>query len=192
MVYLPGFCALPCADGCARRGGWLGASGADDCSMMKRLLPHLIVYGFYLLITLLITWPLVTQLGTHLTGWSYGDSHEMARHIWWYNHALRAGQPIFWQPALGYPDGMEGVLLWAHPQQFFPAWLLAFVLPVPAAANLSILLYMALNGWGMYLLARHLLDDRRGPALLAGLAFMAAPTFQGHLGGGHAGLMVAW
>ena len=74
----------------------------------------------------------------------------------------------------------------------FPAWLLAFVLPIPAAANLSILLYMALNGWAMYVLAHHLLDGRRLPALLAGLAFMAAPTFQGHLGGGHAGLMVAW
>ena len=160
--------------------------------MMKRLTSHLLIYGFYLLVALLITWPLVTQLGTHLVGWSYGDSHEMARHIWWYNHALRTGQPIFWQPALGYPDGMEGVLLWAHPQQFFPAWLLAFVLPVPAAANLSILLYMALNGWGMYVLALHLLNWRRGPARLAGLAYMAAPTFQAHLGGGHAGLMVGW
>jgi hypothetical protein len=153
---------------------------------------RLFIYLFYFAIALLITWPLVAQLGTHLVGWSYGDSHEMARHIWWYNHALRTGQPIFWQPALGYPDGMEGVLLWAHPQQFFPAWLLAFVLPIPAAANLSILLYMALTGWATYLLAMHLLDGRRGPALLAGLAFMAAPTFQGHLGGGHAGLMVAW
>jgi len=152
----------------------------------------LAVLAFYLLIASLITWPLMAQLGSHLAGWAYGDSHEMARHIWWYNHALRTGQPIFWQPALGYPDGMEGVLLWAHPQQFFPAWLLAFVLPLPAAANLSLLLYMALNGWAMYVLAGYLLDGRRGPALLAGLAFMAAPTFQGHLGGGHAGLMVAW
>ncbi|MAS35298.1 MAG: hypothetical protein CL610_14895 [Anaerolineaceae bacterium] len=160
--------------------------------MIKRLLPGLAVFAFYLLVAGVVTWPLASQLSTHLVGWPYGDSHEMARHIWWYNHALRTGQPIFWQPALGYPDGMEGVLLWAHPQQFFPAWLLAFVLPIPAAANLSILLYMALNGWGMYVLAQHLLDGRRGPALLAGLAYMAAPTFQGHLGGGHAGLMVAW
>jgi hypothetical protein len=159
---------------------------------MKHGHTHLIIWGFYLLVALAITWPLVAQLSTHLVGWSYGDSHEMARHIWWYNHALRTGQSVFWQPALGYPDGMEGVLLWAHPQQFFPAWLLAFALPIPAAANLSILFYMALNGWAMYVLAAELLAGRRGPALLAGLAFMAAPTFQGHLGGGHAGLIVAW
>src|SRR5690606_22180420 len=31
-----------------------------------------------------------------------------------------------------------------------------------------------------------------GPALLAGLVFLAFPTMQGHLGAGHAGLMVQW
>jgi hypothetical protein len=87
---------------------------------------------------------------------------------------------------------MEGVLLWAHPLQFFPAWLFAFFLPLPAAANLAILLTMVLNGWAMYRLALYLLDGQPAPALLAGVAFMAAPTIQGHLGGGHAGLMVMW
>ncbi len=166
--------------------------GSIRQAIAQRALPHFLVYTFYFGIACLITFPLITQLSTHLAGFAYGDSTEMARHIWWYNHALRTGDSIFWQPNLGYPDGMEGVLLWAHPQQFFPAWLLAFLLPLPAAANLSILFYMALNGWAMYVLARHLFNGKRGPALLAGLVFMAAPTFQGHLGGGHAGLMVMW
>lgn len=152
----------------------------------------LAIYLFYLLVAVVVTWPLAGHLSSRLVGFPYGDSTEMARHIWWYNHALRTGQPVFWQPLLGYPDGMEGVILWADPLQFFPAWLLAFFLPVPAAANVSILLYMALNGWAMQALAHYLLDRRRGPALLAGLVFMAAPVFQGHLGGGHAGLMVLW
>src|SRR5690606_31253111 len=132
----------------------------------------LTVLAFYLLIASLTTWPLMSQLGSHLAGWAYGDSHEMARHIWWYNHALRTGEPIFWQPSLGYPDGMAGVRLWAHPQQFFPAWLPAFVLPLPAAATLSLLLYMVLNGWAMYVLVGYLLAGRRGPALPAGLGLM--------------------
>lgn len=159
---------------------------------LRRFLPDLLIYGFYLAVAVAVTWPLAGNLSTHLAGFAYGDSTEMARHIWWYNHALRTGQSIFWQPTLGYPDGMAGVILWAHPQQFFPAWLFAFFMTIPAAANLSILLYMALNGWAMQVLARHLLSGRRAPALLAGLVFMAAPTFQGHLGGGHAGLMVMW
>ncbi len=158
----------------------------------SRWIRHLGVYLLYLLATVFLTWPLAAQLSTHLAGFEYGDSHEMARHIWWYKHALRSGQPVFFQPLLGYPEGIEGgVLLWANPQQFFPAWLLAFMLPLPAAANLSVLLYMALNGWAAYFLARYLLKSE-APALLVGLVYMAAPTFQTHLAGGHAGLMVAW
>ena len=160
--------------------------------MIDRLRRPLLTYGFYLLIAMLITWPLLSQLGTHLVGFAYGDSREMAHHLWWYKHALQTGQPLFWQPDLGYPDGIEGLLLWADPLQFFPAWLIAFIMPVVAAANLTILLTMALNGWAMQRLARHLLNGREGPALLAGLVFMAAPTFQAHLAGGHAGLMVMW
>jgi hypothetical protein len=153
---------------------------------------HAAVILFYFGIALIITWPLVTVLSTHLAGFAYGDGHEMAHHIWWYNHALRTGQDIFYQPLLGYPNGIDGVLYWAHPLQFFPAWLFAYFLPLPGAANLAILLAMAFNGWGMYCLASYLLDNARIPALLAGVVFMAAPTFQGHLGGGHAGLMVMW
>lgn len=160
---------------------------------IRRLFPHLAVFGLYFGVAVFLTWPLLTQLSTHLVGFAYGDSREMARHIWWYHEALVSGQPVFFQPLLGYPDGMEGgVLLWANPQQFFPAWLLAFVLPLPAAANLAVLLYMALNGWAAYFLARDLLGGQTPPALLAGLVYMAAPTFQAHLAGGHAGLIVAW
>ena len=105
---------------------------------------HILIYVFYFGIACLITFPLITQLSTHLAGFAYGDGTEMARHIWWYNHALRTGDSIFWQPNLGYPDGMEGVLLWAHPQQFFPAWLLVFFMPLPAAANsIHLVLYGA-------------------------------------------------
>lgn len=162
-------------------------------SRLRVLRLHGAVLAVYLLIALIVTWPLLPNIGTHLVGFPYGDAGEMARHIWWFNHALRAGQAPFFQPLLAYPDGMPGgVLFWSHPQQFFPAWLLAFALPLPAAANLSLLLYMALNGWAMWLLARHLLGTDGGPALLAGLVYMAAPAFQTHLAGGHAGLMVGW
>jgi hypothetical protein len=97
------------------------------------------------------------------------------------------------------------------------------VLPLPAAANLVILLTLALNGWAMWFLSHQLLairgqpsavsesgfepPSRQGrqdnsspitlssslfPSLLAGLVFMLFPTMQGHLGAGHAGLMVQW
>ncbi|MBI5667622.1 MAG: hypothetical protein HZC41_06405 [Chloroflexi bacterium] len=130
-------------------------------------------------------------MDTHFAGYANGDAHEMTRHIWWFKHALQTGQPLFFQPLLAYPDGLEGVILWSNPLQFFPAWLFAFVLPLPAAYNLQALLNLALNGWAAYFLVRHL--TRHTPAaLLAGVVFMASPAIQGHLAGGHGGLLVQW
>ncbi|MFQ3567678.1 MAG: hypothetical protein SNJ59_11835 [Aggregatilineales bacterium] len=168
-----------------------------------RTLPlHAGVFGLYLLVAIIVTWPLLPQLSTVLAGFVYGDAHEMAHHIWWFTFALRAGEPLFTQTLLGYPDGIPGVTLWANPLQFFPAWAFAFMLPLPAAANLTLLLTLALNGWAMWLLARTLRVPQRGgaedlpvtdlPALIAGLVFMLYPTMQGHLGAGHAGLLVQW
>lgn len=133
-------------------------------------------------------------------GGGTSDAYEMARHVWWFKHALQTGQDPYWQSNLGYPDGFSGVSLQANPLQFFPMWLFAFVMPVALAYNLTIWLTMALNGWAMAVLMHYLLSllpqtttlANRLAALLAGVVFMAFPTFQGHLADGHAGLMVMW
>lgn len=153
---------------------------------------HRIALAVYILAVLLITWPLITTLATRFAGFGYGDAYEMAHHIWWFKHALQTGDDLFYQSMMGYPDGIAGITLWAHPLQFFPAWLLAFVIPLPAAYNLSILLALVLNGMAMYWLALCLTRGQFGPALLAGLVYLAFPTMQGHLGAGHAGLLVQW
>jgi hypothetical protein len=160
---------------------------------------HIAVYLFYLVIAVLITWPLVTVFSTHFPGFADGDAHEMTRHIWWFKYALQHGQPLIFQPMLGYPDGIQGVILWSDPLQFFPGWLFAFFLPLPAAYNLFVLLTLALNGWSAYWLVGKLLQGwllplrpTRFPPLLAGLIFMSAPVMQGHLASGHGGLLVQW
>lgn len=158
--------------------------------MMKRRY-HLAVFGLFLLVAVGITWPLVTQLDTRIAGFGYSDAYEMTHHIWWFQYALHTGQPLFEQPLMGYPNGIEGVTLWSNPLQFFPAWLFALVVPVAVAYNVTLLLTMALNGWAMFVLARHL-TGQAGPALLAGVVFLAFPTMQGHLGASHGGLMVQW
>ena len=62
---------------------------------LKRALPlNLAIYGLYVLVALVITWPLVTVLSTHFAGYPFGDAHEMTRHIWWIKTALQTGQPV--------------------------------------------------------------------------------------------------
>ena len=141
---------------------------------------------------LIITWPLATVLSTRLAGHPFADSYEYIRHIWWIQRAVASGDSPLFQPLLAFPDGLRGAWLWATPLQSFPAWLLAFALPLPAAFNLSLLLWLTLNGWTMYLLARDLTGGRRLAALIAGLVFLAFPTMQGHIGAGHIGLLALW
>lgn len=150
--------------------------------MRKHWLP---VYCLYLICAMVITWPLVTRMDTHLAGYYFSDSMERVHHVWWLTHALRTGQSLFWLPNLGWPDGMAGISLSGQPLQHMPAALLALVLPLVLADNLSLLLHMALMGLGMYALGLHLARGSRPAALVGGLVFMAAPTFQAHLGEGH-------
>src|SRR4051794_14988736 len=99
---------------------------------MPRYRTHFAIYLFYLAVAVLITWPLVTVFSTHFPGFSDGDAHEMTRHIWWFTYALQHGQPLIFQSLLGYPTGIQGVILWSDPLQFFPGWLFAFFIPLPA------------------------------------------------------------
>ncbi len=182
---------------------------------------HLLVYLFYLAVTLLITYPLITVIGTRMIGHPFSDAYEYTHHIWWIKTALQTGQNPFYEPNIVYPDGANAVLLWSLPLQSFPAWLFLLVMPLPLAFNLSALLTLALNGWAMFFLVRHLLRTPRrallqspvsesppsprlrgrgvggegltvAPALVAGLTFMLYPALQGQLGAAHTGLLTLW
>jgi hypothetical protein len=148
-------------------------------------------FGTYLLIAAIITYPLAFELSSALAGFVYGDAMQEAHHIWWLGEALRTGRSPFFMSNLAYPDGIAAITLWAHPLQFVPAWALSLILPLPAAANLTILLTMALNGWAMALLCRGL-GLGHPAAWIAGVVFMCFPLMQAHLGAGHAGLLVQY
>lgn len=171
---------------------------------MRRLLsaaPVALAFAAYGLIALIVTYPLVTTLDTRLIGHPFGDATEYVSHIWWIKHALQTGQDPFYQGLLLYPRGLPATWLWSLPLQSFPAWLLAFVVPLPAAFNVSALLTLALNGTAMFWLAQRLITTEntentektsRAAAFVAGIVFMLYPTMQGHLGAAHTGLLALW
>ncbi len=156
---------------------------------MARL--HAAAFALCLLAAAAVTWPLAAALDARLLGHPFGDAGEYTRHIWWIGHALQTGQPIFFQPYLGWPSGLPGAWLWAIPLQSFPAWLLALALPLPAAFNAQALLTLALNGWAMFALVKRL-TGQAGAALVAGLIFLAYPAAQGQLAATHVGLLALW
>lgn len=157
--------------------------------MMRKT--HLAALLLFALLAIVQTYPLITVLHTHFIGDSFSDAYEYAHHIWWLKYALQNGQPLFYQPLLAYPDGLSAAWVWGNPLQSFPAWLLAFVMPLPAAYNLSLLSVLTLNGWTMYLLA-HKLTGSTPAALIGGAVFALLPVVQGHLTASHVGLVTLW
>lgn len=119
---------------------------------------HLIVFLIYALLTLLMTWPVVGQLGSFIPG-KIGDAYV---HLWtfeWFKSALLNGTNPFYTDALFYPVGASLVfhnVAWLH----LLAWLpLQAVVGSGAAYSLVFLFGFVVNGFGTYLFARDLTDS---------------------------------
>ncbi len=154
--------------------------------------PWLVIL-IYFLAALYLTAPIHNALASRFVGGAAGDVYGVARQVWWYKTALQNGDDVFEQSLLAYPEGFRAVRLWANPLQFFPMWLFAFLVPLPAAYNAGILLTLVLNGWSMYALARRKLGTaNRFPAFVSGLVFIFFPTLQGHLLDGNVGMLAQW
>lgn len=152
---------------------------------------HLLWFGMFFGLALLITFPAMLNATTQVMGGTTGDNFEMLRNIWWFKFALQTGEPLYYQTYLGYPQGFSSLILAANQLQYVPAYLFAFILPLTLAYNLIVWLTLALNGYAMTILMRDLLGEDV-PALFAGVIFATAPTLQAHLAEGHAGLLVMW
>ncbi len=138
---------------------------------------HLTVLAAYGLLFIVLTWPLVANMQTHVlgAGTTPGDNFEYVWKMWWVPHAIfDQGISPFFNPNIAYPDGYPlayGEITPTHTFLLAPITLLTG--PV-FAYNLAILLSAALTGWLMYLLARRkLLVVAGAPALIAMGAFLA-------------------
>jgi len=142
----------------------------------------------YTLAVIFITWPLASQLATHVGGGGFGDSFEYVRLGWWGEYALKTGANPFYQSLLLYPGGFFSPTQIAQPLIYWPISALSFFVGPVAGFNLWLMLETILSGLTAYWLCRMVLRDSPAitpAALLGGLIFMAFPTVQGHLSAGH-------
>ncbi|NJO00076.1 MAG: hypothetical protein HC875_41165 [Anaerolineales bacterium] len=127
----------------------------------------------YTLLSLVVTWPLVTQLQGWVPG--FGDWGQNVWALWWTRQALLVqGESPFFTRYLFYP---EGITLLFHPLDLTDGLI---ALPFYGLAggdvsyNLIVLLSFVLAGLGGYYLALHL-TRQRGAAFVAGLIFALSP-----------------
>jgi hypothetical protein len=144
---------------------------------------HLAILGLYLVLTLILTYPLVTHFTTHVPGsdtWAY-DEYTFIWNLWYFKRALvdLLSSPLH-TDLIYYPLGIDLIL---HTYNFFNALValpLQLMLGLIAASNATLVMATILSGYGTYLLVRYLLRGPSSPpaaewaALLAGLIYAFA------------------
>jgi hypothetical protein len=133
----------------------------------------LAVVGAYVVLTLVMTWPLVKQLNTHLPG--PGDD-LLVRYwnCWWVKRVLTQGGDLFYTDMIFYPTGVNLLyhnIAWANIALWLP---LEPLVGGIAAFNLIYLLNFFLCAVGMYILARYLTRSTAA-SFVAGLIYAFWP-----------------
>ncbi len=136
-------------------------------------------WGYFLLVSLWLTWPLLPRMATALS--SSPDSLLNAWALGWSFHILPRdplslfdANIFFPRPdTLAYSEHLFGITVLVWP-------VFAVTGNLPLAYNVAILSSFALSGAGMYLLVREI-SGSRWAGLVSGTIFLAAPYRFGHL-----------
>lgn len=124
---------------------------------------HPFVLTLYTLLTLTLTWPLVTKLTTHVPGvaqWAFDES-TFLWNIWYFKHSLvdQLQSPLH-SELIWYPLGIDLIL---YTYNFFHALLaqpLMLAVNLPFASNLALWVSTILSGYGTFLLVSYLLGSK--------------------------------
>jgi len=137
----------------------------------KRALTQLLLIALYIILTLVLTYPLVSHFSTHVLGtdiWAF-DEYTFIWNMWWFKHSLLDLQsnPLF-SDYIFYPLGISLVLYTYNLFNGLVSLPLQPWLGLPAIANLINVLSLAFSGYGTYLLLRYLLrvDERQAARVL--------------------------
>jgi hypothetical protein len=144
---------------------------------------HLTILLVYGLLAVLLTWPTVIHLATHLPG-DGGDDPAIAWNLWWVKQALLTlrTSPLF-SVAMFYPIGINLAFYTLTTLNALTALPLTLTLGVVAASNLHMWFTFVAGGYGAFLLARYVLAASL-PAKKRDAAVLPAPFLAAALAGG--------
>lgn len=111
----------------------------------------------YVLLAIVLTYPLVLHLATHVAG-DGSDDPALAWNLWWVPYSiLQLNSSPIYTHYMFYPLGLNLAFYTLTYLNAFIAIPLQFALNLVIAANANLLLSFALGGFGAYLLTRYLL-----------------------------------
>ena len=132
----------------------------------------------YIGLAVFMTWPVASQLTTHLAG----GRADIMTHQWtfgWVKQALTQGVNPFYTTSIFYPNGVTLLfhnIAWFNILLWIP---LQAVLGNIAAYNLIFIATFALNAFATFLLAREWTKEA-WPAFVGGVVWGFWPTIQSH------------
>jgi len=132
-------------------------------ALRRWLRTDLLVISLYLGLTLVLTYPLVRHLTTHVPGTNV-DEYAFVWNLWWFKHALfdLHTSPLYTQ-FIFYPLGVSLVL---YTLTIFNGVLALPLLPllgVVATSNVILIFSFVISGYGAYLLVYYLLHASPSP-----------------------------
>ena len=123
----------------------------------------------YVFLTVVMTWPLVTKMSTHLAG----DNVDVWLNqwaTWWTGKAITDGLDLYQTEYLLHPRGASLAFFSFSHANTAVSLLLTPLIGRFASYNIPVFLAYALSGFSMYLFAEHLTGSRTG-AFVAGIVF---------------------
>lgn len=155
----------------------------------------LIVFLGYLGLALIMTWPLVANLATHIMG-AGGDAPIFLWNAWWIKQAIFEGQNLFTTDYIFFPQTVNLVF---HTLTLFNSFIIALlstILSLITSFNIYFLVSVALSGFSMYMLVDYLTAKDRNNlinwgAFISGIIFAFAPYITMHWLG-HQNLVTVW
>ena len=118
---------------------------------------HLFLLLVYFLLALILTWPTITQLTTHLPG-DGGDDPAIAWNLWWVKYALlNERQNPFQTDFMFYPIGINLAFYTLTVLNAITALPLTLNFGVVTASNLHMLFTFIIGAYGTFLLVRYVL-----------------------------------
>jgi len=130
---------------------------------------HLCVLAMFVLVTLVVTWPLVLNFN-HGVPFG-GDAFQFIWNGWWFTKAFHNPElNLWWTP---YQYAQVGASLSLHDLSPFNAFLQMLLSPVLGefgSFNLLIILHYILGAWGAYILTWYLTGNRSA-SVIAGIIY---------------------
>jgi len=138
----------------------------------------------YLLLTLLLTYPLGLKIATHIPGGSF-DALQNVWNLWWFKHALvDLHSNPFYTTLIYHPIGVSLLFHTFNPFNAILSMPLQMMFGLTVSYNMIILFAFVVAGYGAYLLAKYVTQNAAA-AFIGGVIFAFSPSHFAHTAGGH-------